>query len=980
MYGLTSLNAFTPQAFGITAELESGETYYLKIYSPTDLNGFRQNAFTCTFNIEWDVAAITPPANDDFADAEIISTTLPAAINGSTFDSTHEMGEYYPGAGYQTVWYKFTPTVTGGYIFTFPYADMVPLGVSGEYCFCHIWDGTGVTNPNQFTNNGFMLINNVTLDTDEPEDALMVATLTSGTDYYFQFISPPDNSSGGGVFNRRAMSWEGTVDLMPPVDNDDFADAEPITGATDDIEFITAGATAEVGEQPSTYYDDEQFGPTVWFDWTCPSTGDYVFKVESTVDHADAAQPTFDLAIWQGTVLGSLTSVTRAWAGSLNTEGRPRSAATSVGFEATNGQSYKIQVTNHAYLISEAKLSWRPNTVTGDSTATALPFPSGRVDNFGNDASEPPPNFDTILADHNAYWFDNGQVGYVKWFKREITEDETLSFQGTMFDGLPQGSSTYSIGEGTAMIVYEGADYASLTVAQSVPSQGPVDVAMMVEAGGTFIDGETYYNIFVDQSDDIRRFDVEATTGETYWICLFGIYDADYAGSSPTDAQQFEVDLYGIDLPPPNDPFSSVDNRPTDSEYNLARSDYGAYNVDKHAGAFEGTTVSASAAVGEPSHGGITATRSVWYWIRLPSAAHSMSHTFRWWVESAVDCTMSIYEFDFGQNTEAGLVGYSIGEDDDSGTGNWPQIDLVEPYGNSGNDYFICVDSKTEGTFTLNWQRLSSTGTPPANDNFEDAIEFVGPFTARGTTIGATGEAHEPEADGQGVGPTDGVWYKYTAQHTGESVIKGVARSDLWDGYVFTYVYEGADLESLTLVSTNSDDEFQGEFYESDDFNDNPLYFPVVNGNDYYIRISTWSGGSEDFEIWVDTDLIEINIQPSGVDEYTGNVLDEAEIYVNISVSSVEDFHEAETEDSATVYVNITFIPTLELYGQETTDAATILVNLQFLGGECFSTHSSLAMDAEADPRWFAGADARWTGSAEERWVISDVQVEGVHC
>jgi len=102
---------------------------------------------------------------------------------------------------------------------------------------------------------------------------------------------------------------------------------------------------------------------------------------------------------------------------------------------------------------------------------------------------------------------------------------------------------------------------------------------------------------------------------------------------------------------------------------------------------------------------------------------------------------------------------------------------------------------------------------------------------------------------------------------------------------------------------------------------------------------------------------------------------DAATVYINIQASGADV---ATTVDSATVLVDIQ-VSSLETYTRF--DAATVYVNIQFMGGECFSAHTGLMMDAEADPRWIAGADVRWQIlDVRQRWEIVDVQSEGVHC
>lgn len=59
------------------------------------------------------LASAAPPANDDFANAVVLSSTLPANESGSLAEATRQSGEpeHVPLGGGKTVWYRWKPTV-----------------------------------------------------------------------------------------------------------------------------------------------------------------------------------------------------------------------------------------------------------------------------------------------------------------------------------------------------------------------------------------------------------------------------------------------------------------------------------------------------------------------------------------------------------------------------------------------------------------------------------------------------------------------------------------------------------------------------------------------------------------------------------------------------------------------------------------------------------------------------------------------------
>jgi hypothetical protein len=139
--------------------------------------------------------------------------------------------------------------------------------------------------------------------------------------------------------------------------NDDFANAELITGASGSVNGTNVDSTLEV--------DDGGFIGTVWYEWVAPTTGPYTFTVTS-------AMPGY-LIIWTGSVLGSLTSVAYGGDGTTNL---------TVSLDAIASTSYKIDFDG-----------WD----TGDFGAFTLGWgavvPEGVCVAFGNNALDPNPTW-----------------------------------------------------------------------------------------------------------------------------------------------------------------------------------------------------------------------------------------------------------------------------------------------------------------------------------------------------------------------------------------------------------------------------------------------------------------------------------------------------------------------------------------------------------------------------------------------------------
>jgi PKD domain len=222
-------------------------------------------------------AQAAPPANDNFADATIIST-LPFDDTLDTSDATIEAGEptsmcgdYYPIA--ESVWYAFTPAADGMYSVSIPTAAFRP-GLT-------IFTGSSLTDLTEvhciFYTNSRMLFH-----------------VNAGTTYYFQASKPnvwePDGS----------MQFH--LEEVPPPANDAFADAKIIASPLYNDSVDTTAATVEAGEPlPSCAYYGE-ISRSVWYAFT-PATGG---SVSASIPGA-AFIPL--LAVYTGSSLSGLTEL-----------------------------------------------------------------------------------------------------------------------------------------------------------------------------------------------------------------------------------------------------------------------------------------------------------------------------------------------------------------------------------------------------------------------------------------------------------------------------------------------------------------------------------------------------------------------------------------------------------------------------------------------------------------------------------------------
>jgi hypothetical protein len=121
----------------------------------------------------------------------------------------------------------------------------------------------------------------------------------------------------------------------PPPANDNFANAQVLSGCSGSVNGSNVGATSEGGE-PQHFPPDPASGAlggghrSVWYRWQSPSTGTVTLTT---------AGSRFDtvLAVYTGSALGSLTLVNQA-------DDTPTDKTSSLTFNATAGVTYRIAV------------------------------------------------------------------------------------------------------------------------------------------------------------------------------------------------------------------------------------------------------------------------------------------------------------------------------------------------------------------------------------------------------------------------------------------------------------------------------------------------------------------------------------------------------------------------------------------------------------------------------------------------------------
>lgn len=216
-------------------------------------------------------AIAAPPANDDFANRQVLSGTLPIEVSGSNVGATKEEGEYIPGlapAGH-SVWFEWEAEADG-WVTIGACDDEFPtiLGIftgTAVNALTVVAEGNGSEGPDcQYSGRQFSF---------EAESGTKYEIAVDGNGFHLP-ESPPPVSEG-----PIALKIEETP--LPP--NDAFEEAADIVGSISEepggrrffystAHGFTWNATTEEGE-PET----DVTGASVWYSFTAPEDAEYWF-------------------------------------------------------------------------------------------------------------------------------------------------------------------------------------------------------------------------------------------------------------------------------------------------------------------------------------------------------------------------------------------------------------------------------------------------------------------------------------------------------------------------------------------------------------------------------------------------------------------------------------------------------------------------------------------------------------------------------
>jgi hypothetical protein len=320
----TLLGVYTGTAVGSLGEVASNDDFLLltsRVRFPATTNtvyrirvdGYSGAAGTINLHLH----QAPPPANDNFANAIVLSTQN-ASRSGDTNDGatleTGEAGTVADADAGASVWYRWTAPVTGQVAIDTATSDFDTL--------VGVYTGTPVDALVDVASND---------DAKATQTSVVRFSATAGTVYR---IRVDGFAQATGAINLHL------VEVLPAASpaNDAFANAVSLTFPLGEMTTTrsgdtNAGATLETGE--AAVVAGESASGSVWYRWTAPVAGTV------TIDTATSGFDTL-LGAYTGPSVNALTVV------ASNDDVGKTDLTSSIRFQATLGTTYLIRVDGYA--------------------------------------------------------------------------------------------------------------------------------------------------------------------------------------------------------------------------------------------------------------------------------------------------------------------------------------------------------------------------------------------------------------------------------------------------------------------------------------------------------------------------------------------------------------------------------------------------------------------------------------------------------
>ncbi|HUT37086.1 MAG TPA: choice-of-anchor D domain-containing protein, partial [Planctomycetota bacterium] len=779
-------------------------------------------------------SASSAPANDHFANATAISQAK-GQTTGYNAGATKETEEpnHAGNAGGRSVWWRWAAPASGD-------VTLHTFGSSFDTLLA-VYTGSSV---------GALTVVASNDNAPGSQQSRVAFTAVAGATYWIAV------DGYNGATGNIVLDWD--LATSGP-QNDHFANAISVSGASGQTTGTNVGATKEAGE-PS--HAGNAGGRSVWWRWTPSSSG------QARINTFGSGFDTL-LAVYTGSSVSALTAVA-----SNDDAGGPQSQVT---FAAVAGAAYRIAVDGYNGVSGSIVVDWAL-TGTGPpndhfANATAISGTSGQATGTNASATKETgePNHAGNAGGRSVWW---------RWTASSSGE-ATINTFGSNFN--------------TLLAVYTGGSVGSLALVASNDDEGDgllSQVSFTAVAGTTYriaVDGYSGVsgNIVLDwnltgggpANDHFANATaISGTSGQTTGTNNDATKEAgepNHAGNAggasvwwrwtAPSSGQLTVSTFGsrfdtllavytgtsvaalTRVASNDDAGGGLQSRVTanvtaGTTYRIAVDGYSGVSgnivldwnltgggpandhfanataVSGTSGQTTGSNANATKETGEPDHAGNAGGRSVWWRWTAPSSGEATINTFG----SGFDTLLAVYT---GSSVGALTL---VASNDDSGGDVRSQVTFIAV---AGTTYRIAVDGYGggSGNIILNW---SLTGTGPANDHFANATAISGTNgRTTGSNANATKETGEPDHAYDAGGAS--VWWRWTAPSSGEATFDTFGS----DFDTLLAVYTGSSVGALTLVAENDDAAlgFQSQ-----------VTFTTVAGTTYRIAVDGYDGETGD--------------------------------------------------------------------------------------------------------------------------------------
>jgi hypothetical protein len=575
-----------------------------------------------------------------------------------------------------------------------------------------------------------------------------------------------------------------TTGVPPP--NDNFASAQPISGASGSVSGNNFNATKQAGE-PN--HAGNAGGASVWYNWTAPSTSPVTF------DTCLSAFSTV-LAVYTGSSVSALTPIaSNAGISSNNVHSR-------LTFTPVAGTIYHIAVDGFNDSQGSLTLRWAQASV-------GLPDLS-----IVASAVNPEIVTNTFATNSCAVLEGLVQAG-TRTIIRFSTQTEN-SGNADLYFGNPASNPLFVWAPCHAH--YHFQNYMSYRLRNS----SGLIAAIGLKVGFCVLDvfrwnpNSTSSALYTCSNQGIQQGwgDLYDSSLDGQWIDITGLPAGNYTIELECNPQGIiQESNYGNNLTTVPLQIGNPNAPPLNDNFANAQALLGGF------ASVPGNNVNATKEAGEPNHAGNAGGHSVWYeWTALSTKSVTIDT-----IGSSFDTLLAVYT---GNSLTALTL---VASNDNLGPGTLQS--RVNFSATAGTVYRIAVDGANGATGNI----IVTLNQTIGNDNFA-YCEFVGGVSGSvyGSNAGATKENGEPNHAGNAGGAS--IWYCWTAPINGQVTFDTIGST--FD--TLLAVYTGSAVNALTPIASNDNiDAANGNLQSR-------VTFDAIGLTMYHIAIDGYNGATGD--------------------------------------------------------------------------------------------------------------------------------------